>query len=92
MNFILDSNKEENKRKLDVIRYEALKLKFIQDTSTVIFVNFNNDAFYGDFVSLINICIADNHKHYHLLNNKFAIFGEKPKSKVKEKKIYPVDL
>ena len=90
MNFILDGNKEENERKLDMIRYEALKLKFIEDTSTVILVNFTNDAFYADFVSLINICIEDKHKHYHLLNDKFVIFEEKPKRKVKENKIYPV--
>lgn len=60
--FVLDDNKENNKRKLAVIRYEALKLKYTEDTATVILINLTDSTSYGDFVSIVDMCIIDDHK------------------------------
>ena len=55
------------------------KLKFVfdkQDTSTVILINFTDSITYGDFVSILDMCIADDHKRYASWDNKFVIWGE----------------
>ena len=87
MNFILDRDTAENKRKFPMIQYEALKLKFTRDTSTVIVIKFTNDTFYGDILRLVNICVSDKHSRYGIWNDKFVIFGEWPKVKPIENEI-----
>ena len=74
-------NEIEIEKKLKIIRHEALKLKYTEDTSTVIVINLNDSISYGDFVSLVDLCEADGHKRYASWDNKFVIFGEWPKVK-----------
>jgi hypothetical protein len=79
--FTLNENSEENKRKIEVIRYEALKLKYTQDTASVILITLSDSISYGEFISLRDICEYDKHKRYASWNNKFVIFGEWPEKK-----------
>lgn len=77
-------NGTETDKKLKVIRYEALKLKYTEDTSTVIIINLKDNISYGNFVSLVDMCHADEHKRYASWDNKFVIFGEWPKREVQQ--------
>jgi hypothetical protein len=81
--FTLDNNKEENKSKMEMIQYEALKLKYTEDTSNVILINLTDSIIYGDFVSIVDMCEADGHKLYASWDNKFVIFEEWPKKETK---------
>jgi len=80
--FTLDNNKKDNEIKMEMIRYEALKLKYTEDSSTVILINLTDSIRYGDFVSIADMCEADGHKRYAYWDNKFVIFGELPKRKI----------
>ena len=80
--FTLDNNKQDNERKMEMIRYEALKLKYTEDTSKVILINLTDSIRYGDFISIIDMCEADGHKRYAYWDNKFVIFGKLPKRKI----------
>lgn len=73
---ILDNDEVTNHQKLQLIRYEAMKIKYINDTSTAIIVILTNSSVYSTIIRLINLCIIDKHKEYVLLNNRFIIFGE----------------
>ena len=79
--FTLDNNEKDNRRKMEVIRYEALKLKYTEDTSAVTLINLTDSASYGDFVSIADMCEAHGHKRYASWDNKFVIFGAWPKKK-----------
>ena len=82
--FVLDENKMDNKIKMEMIRYEALKLKYTEDTSTVILINLTDSIRYGDFISIVDMCVADGHKRYAYWDNKFVIFEDLPKRKIKQ--------
>ena len=75
---------------MEMIRYEALKLKYTEDTSKVILINLTDSIRYGDFVSIIDMCEADGHKRYAYWDNKFVIFGELPKRKIIQKDTIPL--
>lgn len=81
--FEFDQNKIENYKKLNLIRYEVLKLKYTKDTSTIVLVNLSDSISFGEFVSLIDMCEADKHNRYASWDNKFAILGEWPKKEIK---------
>ena len=74
-------NEKEDKKKLGIIRYEALKLKYTEDNSAVVLIYLNDGIYYGDFVALIDMCEYDEHKRYAWWDNKFVIFGELPPKK-----------
>src|SRR4030095_5193842 len=79
--FMLDENKEGNYLKMQMIRYEALKLKYTEDTSTVVLLTLSDSISYGEYVSLLDMCNYDGHKRFASWDNKFVIFGEWPKVK-----------
>ena len=79
--FTLDSNEKDNKRKMEMIQYESLKLKYTEDTSTVVLIDLTDGITYGNFASILNMCVADGHKRYAWWDNKFVIFGEWPEVK-----------
>jgi hypothetical protein len=74
----LDADEINNRKKFELIKYEARKLKYTQDTSTVLRIKFTNDINYGTLVRLIDLCYTDQHKRFVLLKNSFVIFGESP--------------
>ena len=80
--FELDENKMENYKKLEIIRYEALKLKYTLDTSTVILLTLSDSISYGELISIIDMCEANGLKRYAYWDNMFVIFGEWPKTKI----------
>ena len=79
--FTLDNNEKDNKRKMEMIRYESLKLKYTEDTSTVVLVDLTDSITYGNFISIVDMCVEDGHKRYAGWDNKFVIFGEWPEKK-----------
>ena len=81
LQFTLNENEDENKIKISVIRYEALKLKYTKDTSTVILITLSDSISYGRVISLYDLCEYDKHKRYASWDNKFVIFGEWPEKK-----------
>jgi len=81
LQFTLNENGEESKIKMGVIRYEALKLKYTMDTSTVILITLSDSISYGEVISLYDLCEYDKHKRYASWDNKFVIFGEWPEKK-----------
>jgi len=82
--FALNEDNEENKTKMEVIRYEALKLKYTGDTSTVILITLSDSISYGEFVSLVNMCVNDKHTRFASWDNKFVIFIETPRNKIEK--------
>jgi hypothetical protein len=86
LQFTLNENGEENKIKMSLIRYEALKLKYTGDTSTVILIALSDSISYGELISLYDMCEYDKHKRYASWDNKFVIFGEWPEKKKIESK------
>jgi len=81
ISFTLDENLEENSRKMEMIRYEALRLKFTRDTSTVVLLTLSDSISYGEYISLVDMCIYDGHKRFASWDDKFVIFGEWPEKK-----------
>ena len=77
--FTLDNNEKDNKRKMEMIRYESLKLKYTEDTSTVVLLTLSDSISYGEYVSILDMCDYDGHKRFASWDNKFVIFGEYPK-------------
>jgi hypothetical protein len=82
----LDADEINNRKKIELIKYEARKLKYTLDTSTILRIRFTNDINYGTLVKLIDLCYADQHKRFVLLKNSFVIFGESP---LKIRESYP---
>ena len=74
----LDDDKFANKKKINLIRYEAQKLKFTNDSSAVVLITLTNETTYGEFVSLLDICLMDDHKKFAAFDDKFVIFGNTP--------------
>ena len=82
--FTLDNNEKDNKRKMEMIQYEALKLKYTQDTATVVVIILSDSITYGDFISIFDMCLADGHNRYASWDDKFVIFGEWPQKKIEK--------
>jgi hypothetical protein len=80
----INENKNLNKQKLDIIRHEALRLKYFENTTTVILITLSDSINYGDFVAIVDMCEYDGHRRYASWDNKFVIFGEWPKTEVKQ--------
>ncbi len=71
----LDADKLTNQKKLSLIRYEAQKLKYTNDTSAVILITLKNDITYGEFITLLDLCQMDDHSRFAAFDDKFVIFG-----------------
>jgi hypothetical protein len=71
----LNGDGELNAKKLELIKYEARKLKFTKDTNTVIDVTLTTETKYKEFIKLLYICNEDKHKRFVLVENRFVIFG-----------------
>jgi len=74
----LDDDRFTNKKKINLIRYEAQKIKFTNDYSAVVLITLTNEITYGEFVSLLNMCQMDDHKRFAAFDDKFVIFGNTP--------------
>lgn len=82
-----------NQKKIDLIKYEARKLKYTMDTLSVLDIRLTNETKYGELLQLIRICYEDNHKMFALVNNRFIILGEYPPvTEDKNKRIAPIYL
>lgn len=69
ISFLLDEDLLTNKKKLDIVRFEARRLKYTFDTSSVILVSLSENTSYGEFVNLINICLSDSIRRYGTWGN-----------------------
>lgn len=78
----LNEDRIANQKKIDLIIYEARKLKYTKDTSTVIDINFTTVTTFREIMQLIEICYTDNHKRFALLNKRLIIYGEYPLRKM----------
>lgn len=78
--FWIDADKNLNKRKLKMIQEESLKQKFTCVTSKVLSVVLNKESSYGDYVSLVNVCMINDIKRYVWLRDTFYMFAEPPPS------------
>lgn len=74
LSFTLDSNIFLNRKKMEVIRYESLKIKAMEDSNTIIRVSFENKTPLRFLYWMLDICEKDRHRSYTLLPNKFIIF------------------
>jgi len=88
----LDDDRFTNKKKINLIRYEAQKIKFTNDYSAVVLITLTNEITYGEFVSLLNICQMDDHKRFAAFDDKFVIFGNTPPVKIKGTEIPTISL
>ncbi len=68
----------EDKKRIDVIRNEAMRLKYTNDTTHILKVHFTEDNTYGQIVELVNIMNKDRHKRYMFYKDDFYILGESP--------------
>ena len=81
LRFSLEENSRENSKKMSILRYEALKLKYTYDTTNVILITLSENTSYSDFVKIVDMCYYDNRKRFAAWDNKFVIFGEYPPKK-----------
>jgi len=88
----LDDDRFTNKKKINLIRYEAQKIKFTNDYSAVVLITLTNEITYGEFVSLLNICQMDDHKRFAAFDDKFVIFGNTLPVKIKGIEIPTISL
>ncbi len=86
--FNLDNNTMANKEKLDLVRHEAKRLKYTNDTNEVIVAKLNDSTVYSVIVGLMNICHEDGHKTHALFDRQFVIFGEPAYKKPKPEPMY----
>ncbi len=90
--FILDSNERTNSEKISIIRQEALKLKYTNDTSAVVITTFTDNAPYSVFIKLLDIANADQHKSFFLFKNEFFIYHQVPRQQKKSLTDIPMFL
>jgi hypothetical protein len=69
----LTGDVNEDRKRFEVIKYEARRVKYTCDTNTIIKVHFCNDNTYGQFVQLINMMIEDKHHRYMFYQDDFYI-------------------
>lgn len=74
----LNEDKYTNQKKLNFIRYEARKIKYTKDTTSVINIAITNEVTYSEILQIIDMCYEDDHKMFTLLKKRFIIFGEYP--------------
>jgi hypothetical protein len=88
LNFLLTGDHLTNQKKIETIRYEARRLKYTLDRSTVIVIAFTEDLYYADFVRLLDICLVDSLKRYATWDKYFVILEQLP---IRRKSRYEYD-
>ena len=73
----LTGDYSEDYKRFSFIRSETQRLKYSNDTTTIMQVHFTNENSYGQFVYLISFLLEDHQKRYALVQNDLYIFGEK---------------
>jgi hypothetical protein len=73
--FWLDNDHESNKKKIELIRFEAKKLEYTLDSSSVILIEFTDDLVYEELFRIYDNCIADKIKRFASWDSYFVIFG-----------------
>jgi hypothetical protein len=79
--FWLDDDHGINQKKIDFIRFEARKLKYTLDTSSVIFIEFTDDLLYEELFRIYDNCITDKIQRFATWDDYFVIFGGYPPPK-----------
>jgi hypothetical protein len=89
----LDGDRQTDFKKIELIRYEARKLNYTLDSTTVLDIHFSSETKYQSIIDLLRMCQYDGQKVYVYMKDRFIIFGcppdESPKSKTK---IEPIHL
>jgi hypothetical protein len=65
----------ENEKKIEVIKYEARKLKYTNDTNKVLEIEITKGVSYKYIIQLFSICFSDHHKRFAMVENRFIIWG-----------------
>jgi hypothetical protein len=76
--FYLNDFIEQRENVLEVIRNTGREIKFGYDTSRVVKVVFGKNCTFNDLVSVLNICLADEHKRYACVQDTIFIFSSEP--------------
>jgi len=76
--FFLNDDRADNQKKIELIRWEARRLKYTLDSSSVIFIEYTDDLLYGELFKILDNCNADKIRRYATWSNYFVIFGETP--------------
>lgn len=85
--FWLGEEEAHKKLSLQMIQQEALQIKLTHDTNRVVAVVLLPAATFNDFVSLINICLINEHKRYAFARDTFYIFADPPPTNDAENEI-----
>ncbi len=80
--FYLNDFIEQREKVLDAIRHTGREIKFGYDTSRVVKVVFGKKCTFNDLVSVLNICLADEHKRYAWVQDSIFIFTPDPPRQV----------
>lgn len=65
---------EEDNRTMEEIRFRAKLLEYTFDTTHVMKVHFTEEAYYGEFVVMLNLLLKDRHKRYVFCEDDLYIF------------------
>lgn len=74
LQFTLDGDNNVNWKKMAFIRYECQRIKFTEDSNTVVSIYFEKEMELQFLKVLLQICEEDRHWSYSLLPNEFIIF------------------
>jgi hypothetical protein len=72
----LTAEENEDEKRLNFVQLEARRLKYTNDTNSVIKVFIPDSCKYGTFLELLYMMNEDQHKRYFEYQNWFYIFGE----------------
>ena len=87
----LGNNPVLNRKRFDVITYEARKMKVTMDSSTVIIINFTPDMPYSEFLKIVWLCQDEMLWTYIPVKRGFIITGLYPIA-IKEDKENEIEL
>jgi hypothetical protein len=76
--FYLNDFIEQTASVLDAIRRSGREIKYGYDTSRVVKVVLGDHCSFNAFVSVLNICIADEHRRYAWVQDTIFIFSPPP--------------
>jgi hypothetical protein len=78
--FYLNDFIDQRENVLQAIRHTGREIKFGYDTSRVVKVVLGKNCTFNDLVSVLNICLADEHKRYAWVQDSIFIFAPPPPS------------
>jgi hypothetical protein len=76
--FYLNDFIEQRANVLEAIRSTGREIKYGNDTKRVVKVVFGENCSFNDLVSVLNICLADEHKRYAWVQDTIFIFSSEP--------------